>query len=359
MLETVGMFVAKSIASYAVEKGLNSLFSNQQDFEKRLSVIINQTIEDFKTKNPIPETDGKFPFYDSQIMIDEFLKFRFFNNQGYQLDETNIANALDKNPNIIRPEKQQITSFLEIFEQNIQSDDELKKLEIDETYKSEIFNISTKIDSLFDKLVDELSKKLHSQKTIPKELTALVKIPKKDIIGRETDLAKLRNSLLHKSETALINGMGGIGKTTLAAVYVAEFYDDYDHIVWLTLKDSLEEAIAANYALIQNLQLKSIPTGEQLKGCLNVLRSLESNKPKLLVLDNANESLSAHYNELPKPPGWHLLVTSRERISEFDILDLDFLSEDEAIALFFKYHNNFSTNRFEVLSMKWNDIPLP
>jgi len=140
----------------------------------------------------------------------------------------------------------------------------------------------------------------------------------------------------------LIQSMGGVGKTTLAAVYVTEFYDDYDHIVWLTLEGSLQEAIAANSALLENLGLKNTPADQQLSACLNALRCIESAKPNLLVLDNCVDNLSAWYDELPKPPGWHLLATSRQRLAEFDILDLDFLTETEAIALFEKYNTRFT-----------------
>ena len=139
--------------------------------------------------------------------------------------------------------------------------------------------------------------------------------------------------------------MGGIGKTTLAAVYVDEFYEAYDHIVWLTIDNSLEEAVATNYALIENLGLKHLPAEEHLEACLNALRIMAGNKPGLLILDNAGENLAQFYDKLPKPPGWHLLVTSRERIHRFPVMDLDFLNEDEAITLFEKYNQNFSTEQ--------------
>jgi FimV-like protein len=179
----------------------------------------------------------------------------------------------------------------------------------------------------------------------PKELTDMVSISKSDIVGRDDDLKNLRNSLLKENVTALINGIGGIGKTTLAAVYISEFYDDYDHIAWLTLENTLEEAIAANSSLLTNLNLREVPPQEQLSACMNALRIIESEKPKLLILDNAHENLAEHYDSLPKAPGWHLLVTSRERISRFYIMDLDFLKEDEAIKLFEKHNDRFSEDQ--------------
>ncbi|MEZ4761991.1 MAG: hypothetical protein R3C26_01905 [Calditrichia bacterium] len=54
----------------------------------------------------------------------------------------------------------------------------------------------------------------------------LTRISQKDIVGRETELQTLRQRLLNDHETVLVNGMGGIGKTTLAAC-MATFYDAY------------------------------------------------------------------------------------------------------------------------------------
>ncbi|MCK5738193.1 tetratricopeptide repeat protein [bacterium] len=339
MLETIGIFVAKSLASYGFNKGLAKVFKDRKSFVNRLAQVINKTIDQYKKESPIVDKDGKFAFYDFQILLEELLKFRFFSKDGYRLSDDIITEALRDNPKIIPPGKNQLERFLEVFEQNIKADEELKKLEIDENYKAEIFSISDRIDQLLDKLT--------GVKPFPKELTALTPIAKKDIIGRGKDLQTLRQKLLEDKETALINGMGGIGKTTLAAVYVHEFYDEYDHIVWLTLENTLEEAIASNYALIENLKLKAVPANEQFESCLNILRGIEPRKPKLLVLDNAKENLAQHFDKLPKAPGWHLLVTSRQRIQRFHIVDLDFLSETEAIELFKKYNTQFSDEQIK------------
>jgi len=332
---TIGAYVAKTVAPYAAKKAFNSFIKNRKSFEFRLSKVINKTIDEFKSDNPISVDDGKISFYNSQIFFDELLKYKFFSKKGYQLDEERISSKLEKNPNIILPEINQIKSFLIFFEQNIQDDAQLKKLAEDENFKSEIFLFSEKLD----KLLDGLSK---NPKEIPKELTPITPISKKDIVGRKADLENLRNFLLQENDTALINGMGGIGKTTLAAVYISEYYEHYDHIAWLTIENSLEEAIASNYSLLTNLKIKDTPPAEQLNACLNKLRTLESEKPKLLVIDNAKENLSEHYPNLPKAPGWHLLVTSSERIANFHKIDLDFLTEDEAIELFNKYNSNFT-----------------
>jgi len=336
-LETIGAFVAKRLAAYGFSKGLDTIFKDRSSFERSLTHIINATIDQFREKYPIAEKDGKIAFYHSQVLLEELLRFRFVAGGGYHLNEKTIISELWKNPNILTPKDAHITNFIELFSRNISQDDHLKRLEEDENFRSQIFVNTAKLDEISSKI-----DRLDEPRVYPKELTALVTVPKNDIIGRETELADLRRLLLEKRETAVINGMGGIGKTTLAAVYVSEFYDDYDHIVWLTLDGSFEEAVASNVALVENLSLKNVPVAEQLDFCLNELRILESPRPKLLVLDNAQENLASHYDELPKGPGWHLLVTSRERIHRFFHMDLDFLNEDEAIALFKQFNTRFS-----------------
>jgi len=355
-------FISKTIAGYAIKKGLDHLLSeDRESFEKRLSGVIHGTIEEFKDKNLIQDSrDGKFPFYESQVMTNELLMYRFFGNERYPFNNETIKSELRKNPNILPPTEDQLASFFDIFTQNVEKDGELKICKINENYKAENFNISDAISESMNDIFDELRcihEKINQggakQNTPPKELTSLTEVPKEDIVGREDDLKNLRTSILSKKQTLLVNGMGGIGKTTLAAVYVHEYYAEYDHIAWLTLgegENSLEAAVIANTSLISNLGLRDEPPENQLAACLNKMRNMVSQRHRLLVLDNASDDLARHYDELPKSHGWHLIVTSQNRISErFPVIKLDFLKEDEAMRLFKKFNDAFSDDQVRTI----------
>jgi len=70
----------------------------------------------------------------------------------------------------------------------------------------------------------------HSPK-IPKELSARIpKTPPDKIVGRENDLNDLHQRLVNHKQVLLVNGLGGIGKTTLAQVYIAKYWDEYHHV---------------------------------------------------------------------------------------------------------------------------------
>ncbi|MDF9799017.1 tetratricopeptide (TPR) repeat protein [Catalinimonas alkaloidigena] len=211
--------------------------------------------------------------------------------------------------------------------------------------KEQLTAVQQLLDKHSDAIFNHIRKLLQTSfpdQPFPKNLTAYTSIAKENIVGREKDLEELRRRLLEDNKLSLINGMGGIGKTTLAAVYLNTYKDEYVHIAWLTIETSLEDAIIANHDLLTNLKLQDVSPEELLNASLNQLRNLHSSKPNLLVLDNATERLAKLYDHLPKAPHWHVLVTSREMIELFSVMELGFLTEEEAIALFQKHNSNFN-----------------
>ncbi|CAD7704830.1 unnamed protein product, partial [Ostreobium quekettii] len=86
--------------------------------------------------------------------------------------------------------------------------------------------------------------------------------------------------------TALV-GMGGVGKTTLAAALCAAVADDFDHIVWINVGQRLEESdILARLQQLWKEVMKSDPPHKSIKSMRNaLLKELESKKA-LIVFDN-------------------------------------------------------------------------
>ncbi|MCH7764715.1 MAG: tetratricopeptide repeat protein [Candidatus Marinimicrobia bacterium] len=122
-------------------------------------------------------------------------------------------------------------------------------------------------------------------------------------------------------------------------------FKEYKHIVWLNVEDNFKDAVLANFILLRNLRLENVKREQQFFVCLNELSNL--NGPNLLVIDNANRNLSEYYDQLPKAPNWHILITSRTRIKPFHIIDIDFLSVNDAITLFKKHCADYNDEQIK------------
>jgi hypothetical protein len=149
----------------------------------------------------------------------------------------------------------------------------------------------------------------------------------------------------------LVNGLGGIGKTTLVQVYISKYYDVYEHIAWITQSSEniINDFIIAD-GLITNLKVETVnkDTEQLFKEIIGNLKAVEE-KPNLLIIDNAEQSLK-HYKDI-LPGGhrnWHLLITSREQITGFYPKPLSFLSEKESIELFKKHYTYKMFNEWEI-----------
>ncbi len=178
-----------------------------------------------------------------------------------------------------------------------------------------------------------------SAQSPPKELSNILPRRKEeDIVGRHAQLRDLRARLADKNQVLVMNGMGGIGKTTLAAVYINTYYDDYQHILWVDSNGSnYMQNMAGTEGLLENLKIpKGNPIEETYGEIIRKLKALPGKN--LLVIDNARGNLAEYKDSLPAPPDWHILVTSRETLDFFDIMALDFLNQKDTIALFKRYY---------------------
>lgn len=179
------------------------------------------------------------------------------------------------------------------------------------------------------------------ERSFPKELT--LQVPRthdEDLVGRDEELAELYISLHTQKRVVVVNGLGGIGKTTLAQAYICRYYNEYHHIAWITQDtDDIAKDFANAPGLTRNLHIEALGAEPdylfseiicQMKGITGY--------PNLLVIDNGERSLARYKDMLPAQPHWHVLVTSREAITGFHRQPLGFLSEAQSVALFRKHY---------------------
>ena len=187
-------------------------------------------------------------------------------------------------------------------------------------------------------------------KEIPKILGITPVIPEV-FIGRDEELQSVHDALFAGDNVLLlVNGEGGIGKTTLAAKYYQRYFDDYAHLGWVFAERSLGDALLT---LAEPLKVTFAPTDPADAHREKLLREMAClNKPCLLVIDNANviDDLSAHYLELRRCPNFHILLTTR--ITEFahaNTCRVGHLDETAAMRLFTTHYPGHDPAEDELL----------
>jgi len=193
--------------------------------------------------------------------------------------------------------------------------------------------------------------------TPPSQLTPYIAIhPDTDCLGREADLKRLDDAMARPARAVVVWAMGGTGKTTLAKAWLQRVKDRYKHWAWIEIarqddqtdrSSRLVDAIAWHPELAEHLGLRLEDVKEpeeRFRRVMTALRRLDG--PNLLVIDNAGDEV-AHPSilaQLPLPPQWHVLLTSRSRLNGCDIVTLNQLKPEDAAKLFRRYYERNCTN---------------
>ncbi len=343
MINTIIINVVIGILGKLIKDAAKSV--KYETYKNRLIQIVEHTIEEFENKFPYDINESMFPFYHSQILFEKLTSYVFFNG----VTEDDIKNELNNNQNIIKPTDEELDEFYQLFNKNIQNDNILKDLFINENYKTQIFTNT----NLLKKILNEVKGNAFNQ--FPKCLTNNIpKLSEDEIVGRGKILKELYEMLFDKQPVVVVNGIGGIGKTTIAQVYVENNYTKYKHIIWLNQIEgnNIYTQFASARVLRKNLNIadsfaNSNDTFNEIIRRLNKINS----GPNLLIIDNADGSVEEIRNFLPDTEKWHTLITSRIYLNGFTAKYLDFLSKKKAYNLLIKYYRKDGLDKSQIFAL--------
>jgi hypothetical protein len=169
-------------------------------------------------------------FYNYYYSADEAIKF----NESILKESINHCVEALKVGDDVKNSKvdvgAEVKGFWEVFQQKIHESRSLKDVEIEKSLseiKAGIAGVSTR--------------------KIPHALT---KSPfQSDVfIGREADLITIKEKLFSNNKLLLVNGRGGVGKTTIAAKYYISQQESYKHVAWVLSEPNIAQALLTNLA---------------------------------------------------------------------------------------------------------------
>jgi len=160
-----------------------------------------------------------------------------------------------------------------------------------------------------------------------------------ELVGRKDKLKELHDSLANgKKPVVLLNGLGGIGKTSIAKVYAANFADNYKHIIWTNAQQGVIQGVLSDTELLDALEIELDPKAspeQSLKQIAQACGQLPG--PNLWVIDNALKDVNTSILQVLTKPTWKVLLTSRIELRSTLPIKVDLLSIDEAIQVFINY----------------------
>ncbi len=160
------------------------------------------------------------------------------------------------------------------------------------------------------------------------------------VIGRVAELQKIADALDTGDDLLLLNGMGGVGKTTLAGFYMERYAERYGHIAWISCSGDFRSDLVNQ---LNRQRIPGLPDTQNVPELFAaMLQSMEDMPgPNLLIADNLNtlaqiDDLAQHKARFPR--NWKMLITARCNTGAFPDHAIGVLSEPEAKALFLRHY---------------------
>ncbi len=137
-------------------------------------------------------------------------------------------------------------------------------------------------------------------------------------VGRTSEIKDLKRILLNGGRAAIcsLRGMGGVGKTSLAAHLAYQFRDEFpDGVLWARLDTSDTLSILGAFA---DAYGKDVNQYKDIESRASVVRNLLAEKQVLIVLDNAETSAQVRPLLPPSTGNSAILITTRRNLSVLD-----------------------------------------
>lgn len=137
-------------------------------------------------------------------------------------------------------------------------------------------------------------------------------IPDQCFVGRDAEMVKLKEWTEQEQRCLFLTGMGGIGKSSLVRYFLSAERENFDTLLYLYYKSSIQDLITDDTNLqVNTLEQEAEETGQDyFQRKLRKLKRLLFGKRSILVIDNFHGEITADFQKI-LDVGWKVLVISR------------------------------------------------
>lgn len=216
----------------------------------------------------------KFGGYPSDIIASRLLSEIFSRSSKVERKERKLTGSM-------------LGSILAESAETMESYINVKLLDLfGSSYFSLLSSVTTKQKQIIEMQTDinDIKRSKHPKK-YGRELTHVPKIYSDEIIGRKADVGVLKSSY-SKVKIVALNGTGGVGKSSVAKVFVSESHDEFDFVIWLDGANGIKNALCFNDGLLRNLHLSdlNLRSEERYERIISEIAQLPGKR--IIVIDN-------------------------------------------------------------------------
>ena len=169
-----------------------------------------------------------------------------------------------------------------------------------------------------------------------------------ELLHRDSTVSDLQKLIENDKNIVLVNGLGGIGKTSIARKVYHNIKDQYKHIAWIEYQESLKRSLLSSLYIFDSIKDESI----RYKLIEQFLANSKSDT--ILFIDNVNNTVS-------DDPSLSVLLgicarvvmTSRRsnNMQDFTPIHIGFLCPEQCIDVFYEYYK-FDKSRAQIETVK-------
>jgi len=188
------------------------------------------------------------------------------------------------------------------------------------------------LSSKIDKIPSSIELANSSSSSVRHYITLEAPPVNEEFSYRDDMVNKLYEEIKQNQKLALIYGLGGIGKTTVAKALYHKVKDEYKHIAWVEYQHNFKDSLLNSFKIFDEIE-DAAARYRKIEGFL-----LDATNNTIIFIDNVSNIDSSGVGLIERLAANVVLTSRLNNIGNFKLFPVDFLSKEQCVEIFYKYY---------------------